>query len=97
MTAIRARPAYHEALSSLNDRHLLRDLSYVGGRWVAAKTGASFKVTDPASSTTLAWVASLGREEALEAVDTAADAFAAWRSLLPQHRASILRQKRIWR
>jgi aspartate-semialdehyde dehydrogenase len=92
MTAIRARPAYHEALSSLNDRHLLRDLSYIGGRWVAAKTGASFKVTDPASSTTLAWVASLGREEALEAVDAAADAYAAWRALLPQHRASILRK-----
>ncbi|MDL2398050.1 NAD-dependent succinate-semialdehyde dehydrogenase [Rhizobium mayense] len=92
MTALRARPTYHEALSRLNDRHLLRDLSYVGGRWVAGKTGASFNVADPASVTTLAWVASLGRDETIEAIDTAAAAFPAWRSLLPQQRASILRK-----
>lgn len=92
MTALHARAAYHEALSRLNDRHLLRDLSYVAGHWVAGKAGHSFKVTDPASSATLAWVASLDREEAFEAIDAAADAFAAWRSLLPQQRASILRK-----
>lgn len=33
MTALHARATYHEALSRLNDRHLLRDLSYVAGRW----------------------------------------------------------------
>ncbi|AYG63322.1 NAD-dependent succinate-semialdehyde dehydrogenase [Rhizobium jaguaris] len=92
MTAVRARPAYHEALSRLNDRHLLRDLSYVGGRWVAAKSGASFEVSDPASATTLAWVSSLGRDETFGAIAAAADAFLAWRSLLPQQRASILRK-----
>ncbi|MGV2186599.1 NAD-dependent succinate-semialdehyde dehydrogenase [Rhizobium rhizogenes] len=92
MTALRARPAYHQALSRLNDRHLLRDLSYVGGRWIAGRTGQSIKVTDPSSSTTLAWVASLDREEAFEAIDAASDAFATWRGLLPQQRASTLRR-----
>lgn len=92
MTALHARAAYHEALSRLNDRHLLRDLSYIAGHWVAGKAGRSFKVADPSSSATLAWVASLDRKEAFEAIDAAADAFAAWRSLLPQQRASILRK-----
>jgi aspartate-semialdehyde dehydrogenase len=92
MTAVRARPAYHQALLRLNDRHLLRDLAYVGGRWIAAKNGESLNVADPASDTTLAWVSSLGRDETFEAIGAAADAFSAWRSLLPQQRASILRK-----
>ena len=92
MPALHARLTYHEALSRLNDRHLLRDLSYVAGRWVAGKAGRSFEVTDPASSATLAWVTSLDRREAFEAIDAATDAFAAWRALLPQQRASILRK-----
>ncbi len=92
MTALHARATYHEALSRLNDRHLLRDLSYVAGRWVAGKANQSFKVSDPSSSATLAWVASLDRGEAVGAIGAAADAFAAWRSLLPQQRSSILRR-----
>ncbi|MFT4001947.1 MAG: NAD-dependent succinate-semialdehyde dehydrogenase [Rhizobium sp.] len=92
MTALHARATYHEALSRLNDRHLLRDLSYVAGRWVAGKANQSFKVSDPSSSATLAWVASLDRDEAVGAIGAAADAFAAWRSLLPQQRSSILRR-----
>lgn len=92
MTALHARAIYHEALSRLNDRHLLRDLSYVAGRWVAGKANRSFAVTDPASFATLAWVASLDGQETVGAIDAAADAFAAWRSLLPQRRSSILRR-----
>ncbi len=92
MTALHARATYHEALSRLNDRHLLRDLSYVAGRWVAGTANQSFKVSDPSSSATLAWVASLDRGEAVGAIGAAADAFAAWRSLLPQQRSSILRR-----
>ncbi|MGK9053641.1 NAD-dependent succinate-semialdehyde dehydrogenase [Neorhizobium petrolearium] len=92
MTAIFARPAYHEALTRLSDRQLLRDLAYVGGRWVSGAEGRSFQVTDPASSATLAWVASLGAEETGTAIDAAAAAFPAWRSKLPQERAAILKE-----
>ncbi|MBY5757361.1 NAD-dependent succinate-semialdehyde dehydrogenase [Rhizobium leguminosarum] len=92
MTAVFARPAYHDALSRLADRHLLRDLAYVGGRWIAGKTGKSFEVTDPASSATLAWVASLGADETAVAIDAASEAFAGWRAMLPQGRAAILRK-----
>ncbi|KGD96575.1 NAD-dependent succinate-semialdehyde dehydrogenase [Rhizobium sp. YS-1r] len=92
MTAIFARPAYHEALTRLTDRHLLRDLAYVDGRWVAGAGGSSFQVTDPTSSATLAWVASLGAEETSAAIDAATAAFPAWRAKLPQERAAILRE-----
>jgi aspartate-semialdehyde dehydrogenase len=92
MTAIFARPDFHEALTSLKDRHLLRDLAYVGGRWVAGRSDTRFQITDPASGKTVAWVASLGAEETSEAINAASKAFPAWRAQLPQQRAAILRK-----
>ncbi|MCB5202465.1 NAD-dependent succinate-semialdehyde dehydrogenase [Neorhizobium sp. T786] len=92
MTAVFARLDYHEALTQLSDRQLLRDLAYVNGRWTSSKGGHSFQVTDPASSATLAWVASLDGEETGAAVDAAASAFPRWRRMLPQERSVILRE-----
>ncbi|PWE53164.1 NAD-dependent succinate-semialdehyde dehydrogenase [Metarhizobium album] len=92
MTALFARTTFHDALARLNDPHLLRELAYVGGRWVAGNDGASFKVTDPASSATLAWVATLDAGQTSEAIAAASDAFPAWRDRLPQQRAAILRK-----
>ncbi|TDW32422.1 aspartate-semialdehyde dehydrogenase [Rhizobium azibense] len=91
MTAVFARPDFHNALSRLRDRHLLRNLAYIGGRWSAGDAGKSFEVTDPASGTTVAWVASLGADETATAIGAAARAMPAWRAMLPQHRAKILR------
>ncbi|GMB79252.1 NAD-dependent succinate-semialdehyde dehydrogenase [Shinella zoogloeoides] len=92
MTAVFARTTFHDALARLADPHLLRELAYVGGRWTAGREGASFRVTDPASNATLAWVAELDAGQTEEAVSAASDAFPAWRDLLPQQRARILRQ-----
>jgi aspartate-semialdehyde dehydrogenase len=93
MTAIFARPDFHDAIARLGDRHLLRELAYVDGRWVNGRSGTRFEVTDPATGKTVAWVASLGAEETTTAIDAAERAFAGWRSKLPQERAVILR---IW-
>jgi len=92
MTAVFARTVFHEALAQLRDPHLLRELAYVGGRWVAGRGGASFQVTDPASFATLAYVAALDGDQTADAVTAAAQAFPAWRDRLPQERAAILRK-----
>ncbi|MCZ4093809.1 NAD-dependent succinate-semialdehyde dehydrogenase [Sinorhizobium psoraleae] len=92
MTAVFARTTFHDALNHLNDRQLLRELAYVGGRWVAGRGGKAFEVSDPATGATLSWVASLDADQASEAVDAAAAAFPNWRGLLPQARAAILRK-----
>lgn len=92
MTAVFARTSFHEALARLADPHLLRGLSYVDGRWVAGRDGDSFAVTDPASAATLAWVAALDGEQTGDAISAASNAFAAWRDMLPQQRATILRK-----
>lgn len=92
MTAVFARTVFHEALARLGDPHLLRELAYVGGRWVAGRGSRSFPVTDPASAATLAHVAALDGDQTAQAVDAAAEAFPAWRDRLPQERAAILRK-----
>ena len=92
MTAIFARTAFHEALKQLNDRQLLRELAYVGGRWISGRDGKSLEVRDPATGDTLAFVASLDAAQTAEAIDAAEKAFRSWRDMLPQQRAAILRK-----
>jgi aspartate-semialdehyde dehydrogenase len=92
MNAVFARPDCHDALARLNDKHLLKSLAYVGGRWVANAANRTFEVRDPATSVPLAWVSGLDANETTGAIDTASLAFPKWRSLLPQERANILRR-----
>jgi aspartate-semialdehyde dehydrogenase len=92
MTALFARTTFHDALARLADPHLLRELAYVGGRWIAGREGKSFRVTDPASDAALAWVAALDADQTADAVSAASDAFPAWRDMLPGQRAKILRK-----
>lgn len=92
MNAVFARPACHEALERLKDKHLLKSPAYVGGRWIANGANRTFEVNDPASSVPLAWVAALDADETAHAVNAAAVAFPNWRARLPQERAAILRK-----
>jgi aspartate-semialdehyde dehydrogenase len=91
MSAHFARPERHQALDRLTDRRLFRELAYIDGHWTAG-AGQSFEVTDPGSGASLAWVASLGAEQAGKAIDAAVRAFPAWRAALPQERSRILRK-----
>lgn len=87
-----ARSLRHDALDRLSDRRLYRELAYVDGQWTAGASAGSFEVTDPASGVTVAFVAALDAGQAGEAVEAAAKAFPAWKALLPQDRARILRK-----
>lgn len=87
-----AKPAEHPSLSRLTDRRLLRQLAYIDGRWTAASDGETLPVTDPASGALIAQVAALGASEATQAVEAAYAAFPAWKALLPQARAALLRR-----
>ncbi|ETA71632.1 MULTISPECIES: NAD-dependent succinate-semialdehyde dehydrogenase [Mesorhizobium] len=92
MSAHFARSHRHEALDRLADRRLLRELAYVDGHWTASEAAESFEVTDPATGSTVAFVAALDARQTTQAIDAAALAFPAWRSLLPQERSRILRK-----
>ena len=86
-----AKAETHPALSRLRDPRILRELAYIGGRWIDGEAGASFEVRDPASGLIIAHVSRLGAREASRAVDEAARALPAWKSLLPQERSARLR------
>ncbi|MER8725887.1 NAD-dependent succinate-semialdehyde dehydrogenase [Mesorhizobium sp. M1027] len=92
MSAHFARSHRHEALDRLTDRRLLRELAYVAGHWTASETAESFEVTDPATGSTVAFVAALDARQTTLAIDAASRAFPAWRALLPQERSKILRK-----
>ena len=74
-----------------SDRNLVRDLSYIGGRWTGSAGSETISVFNPADMSVIASVASLSAAEALTAVDHADSAFRGWSALLPQERSKILR------
>jgi len=92
MNTVYARFADDDPLARLKDKHLLKSLAYVGGRWTASGANRSFEVRNPASSTTLTWVTSLDALETLDGIRAAEEALPAWRSMLSRERAVVLRR-----
>jgi aspartate-semialdehyde dehydrogenase len=80
------------ALSNLKDPRLFREQAYVDGKWTAARDGRVIEVTNPATGGQLGVVPALGAAETEAAIAAAAEAFPAWRKLLPQERAARLRR-----
>ncbi|MGH7904868.1 MAG: NAD-dependent succinate-semialdehyde dehydrogenase [Candidatus Dormibacteraceae bacterium] len=64
----------------------------IGGRWVAARSGAEMKVLDPATEQVLAQVPDAAPEDAATAMDAAAGAQAAWAAVPARERGEILRR-----
>ena len=82
----------HHELCRLSDPRLVRELSYINGKWVGAEDGRTLEVTNPADGSTLGAVAVLDATSSCAAVDAAASAFHGWSHRLPQDRAAILRR-----
>ncbi|MEM7222218.1 MAG: NAD-dependent succinate-semialdehyde dehydrogenase [Pseudomonadota bacterium] len=80
-----------QELGQLTDARLFRELAYVDGKWRAGSSGRTRDVFDPANGHLLALVAELDAGEAVDAIDAAQRAFAAWRARLPQERSRLLR------
>ncbi len=73
------------------NHELLTDL-YIGGKPVPAADGARFDVIDPATATVIATVADGSVQDALYAVDAAAEAAEGWAATAPRQRAEVLRR-----
>lgn len=69
---------------------LLRDGSYIDGRWVSGVE--TIAVTNPADGTLVGSVANLGARAATQAVDAAAAALPRWRASTGKERAQVLRR-----
>ena len=76
----------------LKDKSLLKQAAFIDGKWVKAKSGKDFSVTNPATGEEIARVPNLSRDDALEAIKASEQALIAWRNKTGKERAAILRQ-----
>ena len=76
----------------LRDPQLFREQAFINGAWVAASTGATVTISNPATGTRLAAVPDMGVSETRQAITAADAAWPAWRALTAKQRGTILRQ-----
>jgi len=76
----------------LTDTKLFRQQGYVDGAWIAADSGKTVAVTDPATSEELGTVPNMGADETRRAIEAANAALPGWRARTAKERANILRK-----
>jgi succinate-semialdehyde dehydrogenase/glutarate-semialdehyde dehydrogenase len=77
---------------TLSDPRLFREACYVDGAWIAARSGATIPVDNPASGVVIGTVPRLTGIETRDAIAAAARAFPAWRRTTAKERAAVLRR-----
>jgi succinate-semialdehyde dehydrogenase/glutarate-semialdehyde dehydrogenase len=76
----------------LKDPSLLRQQSYIDGRWVDADNRATLDVKNPATREKIGTVPKMGVTEARRAIEAASAALPAWAKKTAKERATILRR-----
>ena len=77
----------------LSHTHLLKNnLTLLAGQWVAADSGATIKVTNPANGELVAEVPLMGRAETERAISASAVAQKSWKMLTAAARSNILKR-----
>ena len=80
------------ATLQLTDPTLFREACYINGKWVGAVSNETLDVTNPASGDLLGTVPKMGADETRAAIESANDAYPAWRAKTAKERATILRK-----
>ena len=76
----------------LTDNGLLKTRAFIDGRWVAADSGATMPVINPADGATVAQVARCGGAETRRAIEAANRALPLWRRRTAKERSQALRR-----
>src|SRR3981189_2837354 len=76
----------------LKDARLFREVCYVDGQWIRAKSGGTIQVDNPASGEIIGSVPKLGGAETREAIGAANKAFPLWSKKTGKERAAVLRK-----
>jgi succinate-semialdehyde dehydrogenase/glutarate-semialdehyde dehydrogenase len=76
----------------LNDPSLLKQLCYLNGQWLAADSGTTIDVTNPATNEVLGTIPKMGTNETRLAIEAANAAWPDWRAKTAKERATILRR-----
>ena len=76
----------------IQDMALLRSTVFLGGKWIAADSGATLPVRDPATGAVLAEVPNCSAAETKRAIAAADTALPAWRALAAKQRSQLLQR-----
>jgi succinate-semialdehyde dehydrogenase/glutarate-semialdehyde dehydrogenase len=76
----------------LNEAALLREQCFINGEWIAADTGRTVAVSNPATQKSLGTVPLMGTAETRRAIEAANAALGPWRARTAKDRAIILRR-----
>ncbi|KAG7396272.1 Succinate-semialdehyde dehydrogenase, mitochondrial [Phytophthora boehmeriae] len=79
-------------LQSLKKPELVRSTGYINGEWTEGRGGEYFTVIDPATDEELCSIASMGKEEAHEAIAAAYVAYRRWKKTSPVARSEIMKR-----
>ena len=77
---------------NLKDPTLLKQLCYLNGAWLAADSGATIDVTNPATGETIGTIPRMGGDETRRAIEAANAAWPAWRARTAKERSTVLRR-----
>lgn len=77
-------------MQGLKNSSLFRQAGLVGPHWVAAASGRTVEVADPATQTVIGTVPDMGGEETRKAIEAAAAAFGPWKKKTHAERAGLL-------
>ncbi len=70
---------------------LIKTQAYINGQWMAAGSGKTFDVINPATGEVIAAVPDMDRADVRKAIDAAAAAWPAYRDLTAKERSALLR------
>ena len=76
----------------LNDPRLFREQCFIDGGWVAADSGGTLPVRNPATAAPLGVVPNMGTTETRRAIAAAAEALRPWAARTAKDRAGIMRR-----
>ncbi len=76
----------------LSDSALLRDRAYINGTWVAAQSGESLAVTNPADGSLIMRVPAMGAAETRDAIEAADRAWGLWKAKTAKERSIVLKR-----
>jgi len=76
----------------LNDKTLLKNQSYVNGKWVNAASGKTFQVHDPSTGDVIGSMPEMSKGDVEGAIEAASKAFVGFRKTTGRERARMLRK-----
>lgn len=77
---------------ALKDPDLLRTRAFVNGEWIAADSGETVAVNNPATGEVVGTIPQMGAAEARRAIEAANAALPGWRAVLAKQRGRLLRR-----